>query len=228
MLSKRWTKIIILLFLVMLVPLLLDSFGGDLYEGAGKTVSKSVGDKKSIAVAATGATTAATTSTNTDIQSMIDARATLNMEQSVVSLYKGQASNIAILTKHNLLGDFNAICVSLANAITASVDASKPIVTSDVTTNPTNVTIKQKAQSAFDTVGKESSPITVSIKSITDKYNAIAPQPGIIERTEITEILGNLNSSNTTLINNTKIINNSIINLCANATGLNLLKSSKW
>ena len=228
MLSKRWTKIIILLFLVMLVPLLLDSFGGDLYEGAGKTVSKSVGDKQSIAVAAIVATTAATTSTNTDIQSMIDARATLTMEQQVVTLYKGQASNIAILTKYNLLGDFNSICVSLANAITASVDASKPIVTSEVTTNPTNVTIKQKAQSAFDAVGKEPSPITTSIKSITDKYNALNPQPGVLERAEITEILGNLNSSNTTLINNTKIINNSIINLCSNATGLKLLKSSKW
>ena len=33
MFSKRWIKIIILLFLVMLVPLILDSFVGDVYEG---------------------------------------------------------------------------------------------------------------------------------------------------------------------------------------------------
>jgi len=37
MFSKGWTKIIILLFLVMLVPLLLDSFGIDIIEGAGPT-----------------------------------------------------------------------------------------------------------------------------------------------------------------------------------------------
>ena len=37
MFSKQWTKIIILLFLVMLVPLIFDSFGNDIYEGAGPT-----------------------------------------------------------------------------------------------------------------------------------------------------------------------------------------------
>ena len=37
MFAKGWTKIIILLFLVMLVPLLLDSFGIDIIEGAGPT-----------------------------------------------------------------------------------------------------------------------------------------------------------------------------------------------
>ena len=35
MFSKQWTKIIILLFLVMLLPLIFDSFGNDIYEGAG-------------------------------------------------------------------------------------------------------------------------------------------------------------------------------------------------
>jgi hypothetical protein len=227
-----------MLFLVMLVPLLLDSFGGDLYEGAGPksgggggATAQDKGNESGKAFIGAGvvtATTAATTSTNTDIQSMNDARATLNMEQQVITLYKGQASNIAILTKYKLLGDFNTICGSLANAITASVDASKPIVTSEVTTNPTNVIIKQKAQSAFDAVSKDNSPIATSIKSITDKYNALIPPPGVLERAEIIEILGNLTSSNTTLINNTKIINNSIINLFANATGLKLVKSSKW
>jgi len=227
-----------MLFLVMLVPLLLDSFGVDIYEGAGPTSGGGGGVtaqgkggvlvQGSIGTGVTTTTTAATTSANTDIQSMNDSRAMLNMEQQVITLYKGQASNIAILTKYNLLGDFNTICGSLANAITASVDASKPIVTSEVATNPTNVTIKQKAQSAFDAVSKENSPITMSIKSITDKYNALIPPPGVLERAEIIGILGNLTSSNTTLINNTKIINNSIINLCANDTGLKLLKSSKW
>ena len=43
MFSKGWTKIIILLFLVMLVPLLLDSFGIDIIEGAGPTSGSSLG-----------------------------------------------------------------------------------------------------------------------------------------------------------------------------------------
>jgi len=43
MFSKGWTKIIILLFLVMLVPLLLDSFGIDIIEGAGPKSGSSLG-----------------------------------------------------------------------------------------------------------------------------------------------------------------------------------------
>jgi hypothetical protein len=43
MFAKGWTKIIIILFLVMLVPLLLDSFGIDIIEGAGPTSGSSLG-----------------------------------------------------------------------------------------------------------------------------------------------------------------------------------------
>jgi len=53
MFSKGWTKIIILLFLVMLVPLLLDSFGIDIIEGAGPT-SGGGGQKTAVGKGAVG------------------------------------------------------------------------------------------------------------------------------------------------------------------------------
>jgi hypothetical protein len=61
MFSKGWTKIIILLFLVMLVPLLLDSFVIDIIEGTGPKSGSSlggVGMKAAVGTAAEDATKA--------------------------------------------------------------------------------------------------------------------------------------------------------------------------
>ena len=230
MFSKGWTKIIILLFLVMLVPLLLDSFGIDIIEGAGPT-SGGGGKKTAVGKGAAGAAAAAATAAASCVGGQCAADTQANTNKSKIVTSRAEIAALIInmdalkteLTNKN--GDkykkLNGLLGSQPTIIPNAIDAlTKEISAANLVKSALTGTASTKANDASIATTKLVTDVNQSITTISDKKTGE-------EKTVLEQLMTQMTSFNTTLTSNAKIIKDAITILSSNATGKAALATIK-
>ena len=218
MFSKRWFNIIIILFLAMLVPLLLDSFGGDLYEGAGRTAQgkgaagKGAAEDNAAASCVVGQC-AADNLAKTNKDKITTARSNMttlitNMNTLKTELTTGNKFN----KLNSLLG--STIITNAMNALTQEITAANLIK------GALNNATAKTANDASIATAKLVTDLNTSIKTISDKKTGA-------DKTTLTQLMDQMTSFNTKLKDNAKSVKDSITILLSNPTGRAALATIK-
>lgn len=225
MFAKGLTKIIILLFLAMLVPLLLDSFGIDIIEGAGPKNNSTrataqgkggEGEKAARAAAAAscvGGQCAADILANTNKSKILTSRAEIATLITDMNTLKTELTTGAKYTKLNgLLG--STIITNAKDSLTKEI-AAAGLVKGALT----SATAKTANDASIATT-KLVTDVNTSIKTISDKKTGA-------DKTTLTLLMEQMTLFNTKLTYNSKSVKDAITVLLSNPTGQAALATIK-
>lgn len=179
MFSKRWTKLIILLFLAMLVPLLLDSFGVDLYEGAiGSGIGSDLGDVAGKAIKAAAADKASQSQlpfNTAGINNIINAKKNYDTYVNILNNVNAPVNQIGDATLktsvsnniNDVIASYTLVLKGARNSYTSILQYNPEAKPTPPTPSATYTNFKTLIEGKMDEIQGKIKNIKTSLKSTT-------------------------------------------------------------